>query len=604
MIKLLGLFFFSLLASPTVLAAYVERFTEPEKFVQAHRLAGDAEPLLFQMAYAAQPICKTSRGSWDWSFGPWSVGIPKNPSANDKEKTIHEYLVQKYQATPGARIFLGGLDETPMGYAGFKVGVPYETEMTLDELKVFLNAGPLQEAPKRLDVQEKKFGANPWDEFVIRQNGESKQVKVKRVSACRSSLQVNNSEYLYAESKQTAVILSYPLLQRLSRSELVAVLSHEIAQVALSLSWREGPSSTVDLLAPIVFGELRELRINRETNTVRPDQEELIQADRLAMRIAYGMGLSVSSYVNIMSRLVDDGSPGKPSYDRTRPIKREREADLKRAVELWKSSQQFLPVSGVSEEVLSGVLERANLVRKNPAYVFSDGTENVLTGKYSDGYQEYAANQLPKSESRTKAVAELPSTTVSSVERMEDLSAIPFVNEVARNDYQRWLTLKQPRAFAISVLGAYAWASGANPTDATLPTSPAERALVLCNRKGSTPCRLYAVDRTVVWTGPTEDEMKELVAPVSHSAEVPSSTGFAAVDDVEAVPKLSSKGKELYQEWLSKPFPRAVAVSAKGAMARGYGAEAMRNAVRNCEKLASSPCRLYAVDDQVVWKAE
>jgi len=90
----------------------------------------------------------------------------------------------------------------------------------------------------------------------------------------------------------------------------------------------------------------------------------------------------------------------------------------------------------------------------------------------------------------------------------------------------------------------------------------------------------------------------------AHAAVVPPTSHFAALADVAAVPRLSAKGRALYQEWLDKPFPRAVAVSGRGAMARGYGAHAMHDAVHNCEKLSGKPCRLYAVDAQVVWKNE
>lgn len=88
----------------------------------------------------------------------------------------------------------------------------------------------------------------------------------------------------------------------------------------------------------------------------------------------------------------------------------------------------------------------------------------------------------------------------------------------------------------------------------------------------------------------------------THAAAVPPPSHFAALADVAAVPRLGAKGRALYQEWLDKPYPRAVAISDKGALARGYGAHAMHDAVHNCEKLWGHPCRLYAVDDQVVWE--
>ncbi len=104
-------------------------------------------------------------------------------------------------------------------------------------------------------------------------------------------------------------------------------------------------------------------------------------------------------------------------------------------------------------------------------------------------------------------------------------------------------------------------------------------------------------------TGPEKTVGAEKTATpvaVTHSSPVPPPTQFAALSDVAAVPKITAFGRGLYEEWLTKPFPRAVAVSDKGAIARGYGSKGMETAIQNCEK-HGSPCRLYAVDDQVVW---
>ncbi|QDL56021.1 hypothetical protein [Rhodoferax aquaticus] len=81
---------------------------------------------------------------------------------------------------------------------------------------------------------------------------------------------------------------------------------------------------------------------------------------------------------------------------------------------------------------------------------------------------------------------------------------------------------------------------------------------------------------------------------------VPAPTAYAALTEVDRVPRLGETTKAMYREWLEKPFPRAVAVSDKGALARGYGRTAMEYAITTCQKFGS-PCRLYAVDDQVVW---
>lgn len=87
-----------------------------------------------------------------------------------------------------------------------------------------------------------------------------------------------------------------------------------------------------------------------------------------------------------------------------------------------------------------------------------------------------------------------------------------------------------------------------------------------------------------------------------HATQTPAATHFAALTDVDAIPKLSASDKALYREWLTKPFPRAVAISDSGALAPGYGPYAMQQAVQDCERQFGNPCRLYAVDDQVVWK--
>jgi hypothetical protein len=84
-----------------------------------------------------------------------------------------------------------------------------------------------------------------------------------------------------------------------------------------------------------------------------------------------------------------------------------------------------------------------------------------------------------------------------------------------------------------------------------------------------------------------------------HAGPLPAATDFAALSDADRVPA-SGAGRALYREWLEKPFPRAVAVSSKGALARAYGRTAMDAAIKNCERL-NNPCSLYAVDDRVVW---
>jgi hypothetical protein len=156
--------------------------------------------------------------------------------------------------------------------------------------------------------------------------------------------------------------------------------------------------------------------------------------------------------------------------------------------------------------------------------------------------------------------------------------------------YERWLTAPAPKAVALSGRGAIGTGRGFNAM---------QDAMALCKQHGA-DCALYAVDDRVVWDPASEAGLAAAAYRNKLEQPVPEATGYAALDDVDAVPRLGAKGRELYREWLDKPFPRAVAISATGAIARGYGDVGVAKALENCERY-KSPCRLYAVDDKVVF---
>lgn len=90
-----------------------------------------------------------------------------------------------------------------------------------------------------------------------------------------------------------------------------------------------------------------------------------------------------------------------------------------------------------------------------------------------------------------------------------------------------------------------------------------------------------------------------------HERAVPPASGFAAVDDIAAVPHLGSAGRAGYAAYLGAEGPRAFAVADDGSWAwHGGDARAMALAVSTCQSHARGlPCRLYAVDERVVWRA-
>jgi dienelactone hydrolase len=82
---------------------------------------------------------------------------------------------------------------------------------------------------------------------------------------------------------------------------------------------------------------------------------------------------------------------------------------------------------------------------------------------------------------------------------INDVSAPPGLNENCRKRYEEWLKNPPPRGFAIGMDGGCGFSAGTKAPSADLPTDPAERALMACQRVRDRLCRLYAIDDHVVW---------------------------------------------------------------------------------------------------------
>ena len=167
----------------------------------------------------------------------------------------------------------------------------------------------------------------------------------------------------------------------------------------------------------------------------------------------------------------------------------------------------------------------------------------------------------------------------------------------------------------------YYWASwGDRPKDTSLPIEIRERALTACERNAQMPCKLYAVNDTVVWnhdvaTAPAPVAVAPAAAPIPVVYQPPPriASGYAAIDDVDAVPYLSDRGRDNYREWLTRPTPKAFAISPEG---HWFGAWSLKpgdpahptdpseRALFVCAQRAQMPCKLYAVNGSVVWVKE
>jgi len=114
-----------------------------------------------------------------------------------------------------------------------------------------------------------------------------------------------------------------------------------------------------------------------------------------------------------------------------------------------------------------------------------------------------------------------------------------------------------------------------------------------------------------IWQGETSKFLREVGLP--HEVVLPQyvgpqpmpsppPSGFAALDAVEAIPYIRDGGRKGYATFLTRDLPRAFAISPSGAWAWANGGDdPVTRALENCKTHAKTDCRLYAVDDSVVW---
>ena len=81
---------------------------------------------------------------------------------------------------------------------------------------------------------------------------------------------------------------------------------------------------------------------------------------------------------------------------------------------------------------------------------------------------------------------------------------------------------------------------------------------------------------------------------------------FSSVNDAEAVPYIGEDGKAGYQRFLSQRNNRAFAISETGGWGSSWNwkttSDAISFALEKCLARSSIPCKIYAVNDDVVWE--
>ena len=84
----------------------------------------------------------------------------------------------------------------------------------------------------------------------------------------------------------------------------------------------------------------------------------------------------------------------------------------------------------------------------------------------------------------------------------------------------------------------------------------------------------------------------------------PPPSAFAAVEDVNSVPTNKVNQEKWYPLFLQSKLPRAVALGKNGSFGYATGDWAVGKAMGFCQALRDDQCKLYAVDNDVVWVKE
>jgi hypothetical protein len=100
-----------------------------------------------------------------------------------------------------------------------------------------------------------------------------------------------------------------------------------------------------------------------------------------------------------------------------------------------------------------------------------------------------------------------------------------------------------------------------------------------------------------------------VVALANATPAKPDTSATNPVNDADKLP-LSKEGRDEYRQWLTKPLPRAFAVAANGVWLAAWGTKPQNTALptnpseralQACQNRAKEACKLYAVDNEVVW---
>ena len=131
-------------------------------------------------------------------------------------------------------------------------------------------------------------------------------------------------------------------------------------------------------------------------------------------------------------------------------------------------------------------------------------------------------------------------------------------------------------------------------------TEPGHPRIFDCERIPKTALELgVATSTTVVHSG-DQQQIRQTILPT------PPPSGYAAITDDTKLPGIGEAGHEQYRRFLAATSPRAFAIAPSGggwAWDSSLVPDAAWRALTRCTERSQRQCRLYAVDEIVVWTA-
>ncbi|WP_395687817.1 hypothetical protein [Caenimonas koreensis] len=331
-----------------------------ERRIELRIESAPLDDVLFQLSYALHPACREDGKGWNDGSSFEIMGRPQGSERLVKsiEQSNAAIKTRFPEAEAGDFVVVANRPGSPSGHAGLKQGdfiVPAKrTEETNQGTPTRESAS---ETAKRLaDEREKRYSENPVVTRTVRRNGQTSEIPVRLVRVCAMRLHVFDSQYMYADSDGAMVFLTAPFMKGLDALEAKVVLAHEAAQVALGFSKNRERGK---MLAEAVLGSLVTLGENRESGLSPATDQQLIAADRLAMRTLVQMGVEPLAYLVIMKKLTaESGVFSGPTYGRTRPLSAARAADIEKNIELWTGERKLLISAGRPLEAALAVTSR------------------------------------------------------------------------------------------------------------------------------------------------------------------------------------------------------------------------------------------------------